>query len=94
MIKKIAGCIARQIAWNRAFRNLAIDELQRATGRREMVRKADRYYSDDITWCMAECMTDCPRKPKYIRDKSIPHSFADFSKNCMAYEPKEDEDDA
>lgn len=50
------------------------------------MKERDRYYSDDITWCMAECMTDCPRKPKYIRDKTIPHSFADFSSNCMAYE--------
>ena len=44
------------------------------------------YYSDDITWCTAECMTECPRKPKYIRDKTIPHSYADLSKECMAYE--------
>lgn len=46
--------------------------------------------SDDITFCIAECNTKCFRKPSRIRDRSIPHSFADFSKNCMAYEPKDE----
>ena len=46
------------------------------------------WFGDDITWCMAKCKTDCPRQPRYIRDKSIPHSFADFSKECMAYRMK------
>ena len=57
------------------------------------MKKKDRYYSDDITWCTAECMTDCPRKPKYIRDNSIPHSFSDLSTVCMGYDPKESEDE-
>ena len=52
------------------------------------MKEADRFPTDDITWCMAECATDCPRKPRYIRDKLIPHSFADFSKTCMAYVEK------
>lgn len=52
------------------------------------MKEADRFPTDDITWCMAECATDCPRKPRYIRDKLIPHSFADFSKGCMAYTEK------
>lgn len=59
----------------------------------QTMKERDRYYSDDITWCMAECLTDCPRKPKYIRDNTIPHSFADFSSNCMAYTPKEYDDE-
>lgn len=46
------------------------------------------YYSDDITWCMAECKTDCSRKPRYIRDKTVPHSYADFSNACVSYEPR------
>lgn len=50
----------------------------------------NRYCSDDITWCVAECVTDCPRQPKYIRDTTIPHSYSDFSKVCMAYEGKEE----
>ena len=49
-----------------------------------------KYFGDDITFCEADCETDCRRKPKYIRLKDRPHSFADFSENCMAYEPKED----
>ena len=52
----------------------------------------DRYYSDDITWCTTKCKTDCPRKPKYIRDNTIPHSYADFSHVCADYEPKGDSD--
>ena len=56
------------------------------------MKEKDRFHSDDITWCMAECVIDCPRKPKYIRDKTIPHSYADFSNKCMAYTPREDED--
>ena len=51
-----------------------------------------RFFGDDITFCTADCMTDCRRKPKYIRIKDRPHSYADFSKNCMAYEPKEDDE--
>lgn len=57
------------------------------------MREADRFVTDDITWCMAKCKTDCPRKPRYIRDKTIPHSFADFSEHCMGYEPKYAEDE-
>ena len=30
------------------------------------MKKADRFATDDITWCMAECDTDCPRQPRYI----------------------------
>ena len=52
------------------------------------MKETDRFPTDDITWCMAECSTDCPRKPMYIRDKTIPHSFADFSGVCMAYTGK------
>ena len=57
------------------------------------MKKKDRYYSDDITWCLAECNTDCPRKPKYIRDSTIPHSFSDLSAVCMGYDPKENDDE-
>ena len=42
---------------------------------------------DDITFCCAYCKTDCFRKPKYIVNKYIPHSFSDFSSHCMAYDP-------
>lgn len=58
------------------------------------MKEADRFPTDDITWCLAECNADCPRKPRYIRDKTIPHSFADLSRECMAYIPKEGNDDA
>ena len=54
-------------------------------GKEQRMKETDRFPTDDITWCMAECSTDCPRKPMYIRDKTIPHSFADFSGVCMAY---------
>ena len=57
------------------------------------MKEADRFATDDITWCMAECDTDCPRKPRYIRDKTIPHSFADFSDKCMAYMEKGADDE-
>lgn len=56
------------------------------------MKEKDRFVTDDITWCTAECETDCPRKPKYIRNKTIPHSYADFSNNCMAYEPRGESD--
>ena len=56
------------------------------------MREADRFPTDDITWCMAKCATDCPRQPRSIRDKSIPHSFADFSNECMAYVGQERDD--
>lgn len=49
-----------------------------------------KYLGDDITFCTAKCMTACRRKPRYIRIKDRPHSFADFSDNCMAYEPSYD----
>ena len=49
-----------------------------------------KYFGDDITFCTAECEVDCMRKPSHIRLKDRPHSFADFSKNCMAYEPQTD----
>lgn len=45
--------------------------------------------SEDITFCTAECKTRCYRKPSRIKDHTIPHSFADLSKHCMAYEPKD-----
>lgn len=47
-----------------------------------------KYLGDDITFCLANCSTKCRRQPQYIRLKDRPHSYADFSKNCMAYEPK------
>ena len=53
-----------------------------------------KHFGDDITFCTADCEVDCRRKPKYIFHKDRPHSYADFSRNCMAYEPKEDGDDA
>ena len=57
------------------------------------MKETDRFVTDDVTWCMAECSTDCPRQPRYIRDKLIPHSFADFSKECMAYVEKGADDE-
>lgn len=50
-----------------------------------------QYLGDDITFCTAKCATKCRRKPRYIRLKDRPHSYADFSDKCMAYEPKERE---
>ena len=46
--------------------------------------------TDDITFCTADCaMKDsCYRNPALIKEPQYPHSFADFSKNCMAYEPQ------
>lgn len=52
-----------------------------------------RSFGDDITFCTADCEIDCRRKPKYIRIKERPHSFADFSESCMAYEPMEANND-
>ena len=49
-----------------------------------------KYFGDDITFCTAECETDCVRKPSRIKLNDRPHSFADFSRNCMAYEPKDE----
>lgn len=57
------------------------------------MKEADRFPSDDITWCLAECKKDCPRQPRYIRDNTILHSFADFSSKCVAYTPKEYDDE-
>lgn len=57
------------------------------------MKESDRFATDDIAWCMANCSTDCPRQPRYIRDKLIPHSFADFSKGCMAYTEKGADDE-
>lgn len=57
------------------------------------MKEADRFPTDDITWCVADCVTDCPRQPKYIRERMIPHSYADFSKSCMGYQPKEHDDE-
>ena len=51
-------------------------------------------FGDDITFCTANCEVDCIRKPEYIFHKGRPHRFADFSKECMAYEPKEESYDA
>lgn len=49
--------------------------------------------SDDITFCIADCaMKDkCYRNPEYIKEPQYPHSYADFSKSCMAYNPKQTE---
>lgn len=55
-----------------------------------MVNEELKYLGDDITFCRAKCSTECRRKPEYIRMKDRPHSFADFSANCMAYEPQEE----
>lgn len=52
-----------------------------------------KYFGDDITFCTANCEVDCRRKPKYIFHRDRPHSFADFSSNCMAYTPKEYDDE-
>lgn len=36
--------------------------------------------NDDITFCLSECdKTECYRHPSNIQDKTIPHSYADFS---------------
>ena len=47
---------------------------------------------EDMTYCTADCaMKDsCYRNPALIKEPQYSHSFADFSKNCMAYEPKEE----
>jgi len=47
--------------------------------------------TDDMTFCTADCaMKDkCYRNPALIKEQQYPHSFADFSKNCMVYEPKD-----
>lgn len=50
-----------------------------------------KYFGDDITFCTADCETDCMRKPEHIRLKDRPHSFSDFSNGCMAYVPRVDE---
>lgn len=42
--------------------------------------------TDDIANCTANCMVDCKRQPRYILDKTIPHSFMDFSDTCGEYE--------
>lgn len=35
---------------------------------------------DDITFCLSECkQTDCFRHPSNIQDRTIPHSYADFT---------------
>lgn len=47
--------------------------------------------SDDITFCTAECEVKCYRKPKYIKHKDIPHSYADLSDACKEFEPKQTE---
>lgn len=62
-------------------------------GERNTMKESDRFPTDDITWCWSDCVTDCPRQPKYIRDNTIPHSFADFSSKCVAYTPKEYDDE-
>lgn len=57
------------------------------------MEESRRFPTDDITWCWSDCVTDCPRQPKYIRDNTIPHSFSDFSSKCVAYTPKEYDDE-
>jgi len=51
--------------------------------------------SDDRTFCTADCAMKetCSRNPAQIIEKQYPHSYADFSRVCMAYEPKEDGDE-
>ena len=51
--------------------------------------------SDDRTFCTADCAMKetCSRNPAQIIEKQYPHSYADFSRVCMAYEPKEYDDD-
>lgn len=58
------------------------------------MKEADRFPTDDITWCWSDCVTDCPRQPKYIRDNTKFHSFANFSSQCVAYTPKEYDDES
>ena len=52
-----------------------------------------KYLGDDVTFCMANCRTDCRRNPKYIFHKDKPHSFSDFSKICKAYREKEEKNE-
>ena len=46
-------------------------------------------FDDDMTFCTADCAMKehCYRNPKLIKEPQYPHSYADFSKNCMAYQP-------
>ena len=44
-------------------------------------------FADDITFCLARCKTPCFRQPENIVDRTIPHSYADFSTTCSAYNP-------
>lgn len=60
------------------------------TRKKEMENEPLKYLGDDITFCTAACNTPCRRKPEHIRMKDRPHSFADFSTNCMAFEPREE----
>lgn len=50
--------------------------------------------TDDMTFCTADCAMkdECYRNPALIKEPQYPHSYADFSNNCMAYEPRDHED--
>lgn len=49
---------------------------------------------EDITFCVADCKmkAQCYRNPELIKEPQYPHSYADFSRSCMAYEPRENDD--
>lgn len=59
------------------------------------MKEEDRFATDDVTWCwpLFGCKIDCPRQPQYIRDKTVPHSYSDFSQYCPAYVPKYSKDE-
>jgi len=44
--------------------------------------------SEDMTYCVTDCKNreDCYRNPDRIKDRSIPHSYSDFSGVCARYE--------
>lgn len=46
-------------------------------------------FGDDITFCVAECKTDCRRKVEYVFHKDRPYSYSNFSSVCKAYRTKE-----
>lgn len=47
-------------------------------------------FGDDITFCVADCKTDCRRKPAHIINKYKPHSFTNFSEVCKSYRPSDE----
>lgn len=44
--------------------------------------------SEDMTFCFADCENKetCYRNPDRIKDRSVPHSYSDFSGVCARYE--------